>query len=473
MVLHRSTSRSLLDRKGSHDDTGNAWCVFDSVEDLESCLRENRNQHLIYYPRCKHELIESQAESISRALESNDTLLTLSIEEVRIPSQLALHRLAHAVFSHSMCQKITFYDNKLGDEGVALLMQAVYMKSPRMWPSLPSPEPFSHHQTNIKSIVLSSNNIGDMSCCWISQAIMQNSNIRELDLSYNEITSAGCSYLAYMLAHSGLTSLVLNGNQVGVLGARALAQALCVNQQVSVLGLCGNGLHDEGAIEICKAVEGHSSMRALLLEDNNLQERGLAAIGHAYRRNPRIGMMEISWNSVSTFAMSSISCSLDNVLYLYLDHCDLRDQHITILARSLRTNTSVKDLFLEQNSIGYQGAMALAETLQVNRTLEGVLLDRNPLTEQGAHVLLEAVKRHNCTLRRLQFRDEYHHIQRECDVYLDMNEVGREAVLSDNFQLSLWPSFLQKAVIAHDPDLIYLFLREKPELFQEHQAMPI
>jgi Ran GTPase-activating protein (RanGAP) involved in mRNA processing and transport len=275
--------------------------------------------------------------------------------------------------------------------------------------------------------------------------------------------------LAEMMGRSNhLTTFILNGNQAGGKGALAIARAMQSNQRLDVLGLCGNDIRDEGAISISNIAKTHLSLKALLLEDNHIGERGLMAVADAHRNNSRLGMMGISRNCISTCAIQIVSASIENVIYLYLDHCEIGNVHMELLANGLRFNRSIKDLFLEGNQIGLEGTKSLARALTENESssLEGVFLDGNRITRTGALILRDVLKTSNMRLKRLQIHDDYHDIQREMDVYLDMNGAGRKAVLQSSFPASLWSEFLVQKDGLCDTDMIYLFLKERPELFQ-------
>jgi hypothetical protein len=153
-----------------------------------------------------------------------------------------------------------------------------------------------------------------------------------------------------------------------------------------------------------------------------------------------------------------------------LDHCELGDAHLMLLSNGLRSNQSIRDLFLEGNHIGLAGTQALATALEDNDCLEGVFLDGNRITRRGAFLLRDVLQTTNMRLKRLQIHDDYHDIQREIDVYLDMNGAGRKVVLQSSFPASLWSQFLVHKEVLWDADLMYLFLKERPELFQRQRG---
>jgi Ran GTPase-activating protein (RanGAP) involved in mRNA processing and transport len=441
--------------------------VFDTLEEVQACLLRNEDNNLILYPRYHADMDDADADALARALEANTSLLTLSLEEVHIGTLSGVHRIANALAFHRNFKRLTLYDNRLGDEGVAVVMQAI-SKHRNVMMNFSYYHAFTNVVGSLQSICICGNLIGDQGAYWIAQGIVHNPAITEVDLSSNEIRELGATYLANSLTRSNLTTLILNANEVGAKGAVAIARALQVSHQMSVVGLCGNDIGDDGAVYLCEVAKTHPGLKALLLEDNYLGERGIVAVAEAHRANRHLGMMEVSWNCVTPGAMKSLCEGLGNIFYLYLDHCEIGDAHMETLGNGLRSNNMLRDLFLEGNQIGLRGTRFLANALTKNDCLEGLFLDGNCITNEGAYLLRDLLRTWNMRLRRLQIHDNYHDVQREIDVYLDMNGAGRRTVLQARFPSSLWPQFLAQKEILSDPDLIYLFLKERPELFQRN-----
>jgi Ran GTPase-activating protein (RanGAP) involved in mRNA processing and transport len=430
-----------------------------------------RTENIILLPEEKSKsLINAlDAESLAVALSENESLVSLALEEIHLSSLNGIHRFASALMKHTSIQRLTLYGNKLGDEGVLALLNAFV--NPMSHASIfCGVHPYHHayyYNNSLQTLCLCGNQIGDKGAYWIAEAMKSKRNLTELDLSSNEITSQGAIFLADMLSCCSLTTFILNGNRAQVRGALAITTAAQYNPSLEVLGLCGNNVGDEGAIHLSHMAKTHPSLKAMLLEDNFIGDRGILAISDAHRHNPRLGMMEVSWNLCSKVAMDYIAASMQNLVYLYLDRCEIGDSQIEILAKALHSNRSICDLYLEGNHIGYLGARHLATALEVNHCLEGLFLaDGNPLSRQGAHTLCNVLRTSNTTMKRLQIHDEYHDVQREMDVYLDMNGAGRKCFILPSFPQCLLTDFFLHNDILSDPDLIYLFIRERPDLFQ-------
>ena len=444
-------------------DDMNKIRVFDTLAAVQAALMIDEVRNVILYPRYHGDFDEADAEALARALEVNTSLTTLSLEEVRILSLAGVHRVANALASHSNFRRLTLYDNRLGDDGVAVVIQALSKHRYMLTENLPYS--LGNFTNSLQAICICGNQVGDQGAYWIAQALLHNPSIVELDLSSNEIGEQGAIYLANSLPRSNISTLILNGNGTRARGAAAFARALQLSHKVNVLGLCGNDIGDEGTELLCEVAKTHPGLKALLLEDNFIRDRGMFAVAEAHRANRRLGMMEVSWNCISPKAMQFLSRGLGNIIYLYLDHCEIGDFHMEILANSMSRNRTTKTIFLEGNKVGLLGTKYMAKALTENDCLEGIFLDGNRISNEGAKVFRDVLKTENMRITRLQLHDAYHDIQREIDVYLDMNGAGRQKALKASFPLPLWPRFLSHRDIVSDPDLVYLFLKERPEVF--------
>ena len=82
----------------------------------------------------------------------------------------------------------------------------------------------------------------------------------------------------------------------------------------------------------------------------------------------------------------------------------LTDHDATVVAEVLKSNTSVRYIYLDGNTeIGAEGAKALAEALKVNATVEDLYLDGCGIGDDGAAAIAEAL-RSNTSLEQLWLR---------------------------------------------------------------------
>ena len=87
----------------------------------------------------------------------------------------------------------------------------------------------------------------------ISQALMVNQTLLELDMTDNDISDDGITAIAGSLSNSSITVLDVSGCGISFVGVRSLAEALSTNQNIRILWLHGNPITVDGARLIMKS----------------------------------------------------------------------------------------------------------------------------------------------------------------------------------------------------------------------------
>ena len=97
--------------------------------------------------------------------------------------------------------------------------------------------------------MLSNNNVGDSGAVAVAKALgSRASALLRIDLSFNKVGDRGASALATSLrGNTILTELMLNSNQMTLVGAKAIEVALlCCNAAISQLDITDNPLDPKG-----------------------------------------------------------------------------------------------------------------------------------------------------------------------------------------------------------------------------------
>ena len=87
----------------------------------------------------------------------------------------------------------------------------------------------------------------------ISQALMVNQTLLELNINKNKIGDDGIAAIAGSLSNSNITLLDVEWCNIGLVGATSLAAALSSNQNIRELNLDDNVITDDGARLIMKS----------------------------------------------------------------------------------------------------------------------------------------------------------------------------------------------------------------------------
>ncbi len=135
---------------------------------------------------------------------------------------------------------------------------------------------------------------------------------------------------------------------IGV-GALVIAQSIQNNKSLLDSNLSNNKIGFEGAKAFAKALEINETIRTLEIGGNNIEKEGIIVISNALDRNSKtfLEFLDISNNWID-------------------------DQGGLVFANILFTNTSLKDIDLENNAMSEKVADEIQETFKINKFIQSV-----------------------------------------------------------------------------------------------------
>ena len=370
--------------------------------------------------------------------ESEKTIYNIGLTDCKIEA-VGAKFLAKALCANASIKTLSLNYNYLGDEGAKEIAEMLGGNGA---------ESSGTVNTTLEHIYLDSCNIGPIGAQHLAQALLVNTSVKTLSLDYNHIGDTispevlernqatshrinldrvylhHCSigpietqYLAQVLSVD--TSLFLTVNPLGDEGAKALAELLgtkssgTLNTTLEHVHLCFCDIGPLGAKHLAQALCVNTSVKLLNLYGNAIGDQGAEVIAMVLRAE--------QCRTVKT----TLECK--NVK-IELDGCCIGPVGAQVLAQSLCTNTTVKNISLCGNPIGDEGAMAfasmlggsiprvvsfenaqtalqdvslskcsigsvgaqhLAQALCVNTSVKALDLSHNPLGDEGAKALAE------------------------------------------------------------------------------------
>ena len=209
-----------------------------------------------------------------------------------------------------------------------------------------------------------------------------------------------------------LTTLSLGGNNIGVDGAKAIAEVLKVNAVLTRLDLERNEIGPEGAKAIAEALKVNAVMKNLSVAYNNIvgeaaQQLAAAALGslslEVLSGVPIKELREDKLTELNCLSSKGLGPTEGIVLAklikfsavlttLCLFGNNIGDDGAKAIAEALKVNAVLTSLHLYGNKIGAEGAIAIAEALKVNAVMTTLNLDDNNIGPEGAIVIAEALK---------------------------------------------------------------------------------
>ena len=191
--------------------------------------------------------------------------------------------------------------------------------------------------------------------------------VRELDLSRNNIGSDCAAGLAGLKCMSGLKRLRLSHNNIRHGGADALGCGLKYLTGLEELYVDNNNIGFDGAMSLAKGVKVIAGLTILNLAGNNIGPKGAAALGSILKFITRLRCLDLWYNSIGPDGAAA-------------------------LARELKYVTELTDLDLSCNNIGSDGAIALSSGLTSLSKLWRLCLSSNSIDVAGIKAVIRSVR---------------------------------------------------------------------------------
>jgi Ran GTPase-activating protein (RanGAP) involved in mRNA processing and transport len=181
---------------------------------------------------------------------------------------------------------------------------------------------------------------------------------------------------AALKGNSSLTALMLDDNNIDDLGAAALGEALRVNTSLASLHLYNNSIGDKGALSILSTLtECNNTLHRLELEGNDISTTIRSDICEIVRANA-LGIRHLH-------GVSELNLSLE----------DIQPSEVKLIFKELADNTELTTLLMHDNSIGMddEGSLDIANALVTNRALKTIGLDNNEINDTGILAIAAAL----------------------------------------------------------------------------------
>ena len=299
------------------------------------------------------------------------------------------------------------------------------------------------NETFNDKIDLSYSEITPVDCAAIVFFINKLHNLMELNLSSNNISDQGVSFLCSVVrdGHCNLTTLHLGFNDIQDQGVSQLSEALRdANCKLTKLRLPGNYITYQGASHLQDALKNaNCKLTKLDLGGNSMGDIGVSRLSEA---------------------LKDVNCKLEK---LNLDETDITDQGVFHLCEALKNvNCKLTKLDISGNMISFHGALSMSVALKdVNCKLTKMNLEVNDIGNLGVFHLSDALKDENCKFTRLDLTgvkmgDEG--LAHLCDALINENCLVTDLDLSHNAITGQGVSYLQTALRNKNCKLLQLSL---------------
>lgn len=234
---------------------------------------------------------------------------------------------AEMVLNNHYISDISFGENKIGDNGIITIAEAL--------------------KTNVvlKNIDLRSSSIGDPGAIAIANLLQKNTTISNINLYGNNIGDDGVVAIAEALEkNTAVTNINLQLNKIKTKGAIAFAKTIEINQSITSLDFYHNKIGAEGVKHIARALTKNISIRSLNLGGYIINEENIKSLADALEKNETITYIDINWNKIGNEGAKALARALSkNQTITYIDFIknDIKEEGYEALLVVLSKHLSI------------------------------------------------------------------------------------------------------------------------------------
>ena len=275
-----------------------------------------------------------------------------------------------------------------------------------------------------------------------------NETIRKLDVSWNEISSAGAEVIKRcLLNNSTLLELYMSGNKIS---GEKIAEIIKLATTLQILQVSNNNISQYSVLFIGMYLKLNTTLQELDLSKNKITSKGAMWIAEAIGQNTTLRKLDIS-------------------------HNDIQDDGSKLIGKQLKFNSTLQELNVSANKITNQGAEFIAEALYIGTVLCTLGISENHITCEGLISFLDHIQvnttlktllvtHNNITKTKLPFIEK--HVKKICTpltIHASWNEVivlYKQIVLKVNY-VSFNTASSSESVVISNKSSMYWFMHSQ------------
>ena len=326
------------------------------------------------------------------------------------------------IYKGDRISRLNLTRNNLGDQGIELLINAI------------------KNSMSLISLNLTSNNIAYKGGQIIFEDLSEQKSIIDLNISSiegtnrNHLTHLGLKTIDHFFNKNGyIESLNLCGNSIKDEGFILLCNALYENKNLQNLNISNNNIRIQGLtqglnlISTCKLISLNISQNQLLdsgikvlsnslqyfpnLQELNVSNCGFEFKGFEYLLNAfssykNLSSLNVSGNDIKHEDFEILKPLLETMMIknLNLANCSLGNNATYILGDSISNNENLKKLNISSNKISDKGFRSFISLFAHNSNIESFDCSQNLITDLSATNFVKNLK-YNHSLKKLNLFD--------------------------------------------------------------------
>ena len=255
----------------------------------------------------------------------------------------------------------------------------------------------------LRYLNLSSNKLSGEVAKYLADVICNNTSISTLYLANNNLKSMAGVVLHALNNVSSLKVLDLDNNNMTSEASVQLAGVIKNNSHLEELHLSNNDLQSSVTV-VLHALQQHSKLKLLNLNENNLPDTVGKDIALVIKRNTSIQDLRLGFNNLKSSIIPillALKESKSRLNVLNLNGIGMSEEVAILVADVFHDRCSPHELHLCSNNL-HSSATVIIQALQHNCFLKLLNLNNNNIPEQAAQDLADVIKYNRCYLEDLR-----------------------------------------------------------------------
>ena len=184
-----------------------------------------------------------------------------------------------------------------------------------------------------------------------SSSFITNPHLEVLNLSYNCIQLSGKFVAQGLSKINTLTKLYLHDCHMTITAANTLAAAFTSNSSLKTLLLRNNQLQTSGVVTICQSLKCLSTLQEFNISCNEVTEQGAYAIASVVLSNVEVKQLFLGDNKLhnSITKITRALQTVSSVVILYLSYMEMTDRVAPALEAAINNNHLLEQLYVAGN----------------------------------------------------------------------------------------------------------------------------
>lgn len=269
--------------------------------------------------------------------------------------------------------------------------------------------------STLTALHLSWNRLSEASSIALARSLGNNESLRELGLGYITQFGSLTDWGAMLKVNTTLRSLTMGGGPAWEPEYWEIARGLAENKSVTDFSIHSHQFGDDEAGEWAAVVTRNSSLRRLDLSKTSMVRHKAEILSYGLERNSTLRTLLINENNFGPDGLIAIADALrtnkwNQISHLNLGYCMVEgpgyfgDNGIDRFADMIQSNTVLTELNLSGNHLSPDSGEIVAKSLAKNKSIRTLIMSNNRCESRGALAFAGALKA-NTTVEVLDFQN--------------------------------------------------------------------